>query len=497
MSLVSPASPASAARRCRGRRAAGSRPAAASRRRRPATQRSAGASNVSTRWRRRARTAAAGWAPRPPACASVASASAACCSPGGVGGIGGGGGLRRVRVHTGVGSGRRRVGIQHHALRIGGAADLRRRSGRRRRRRGRRGSASRLRPRWLGATEVISSRIWAADSTPRSAPSRRASSAASIQSSRAVPGRGDLAGDGADAALEVGGGAVGLGGTAGREHDVGLLGGGGEEPVDRDHRASAGDGAGGQVGVREVGERVGAEQDEHVDLAAGRRLQDARWRRGPAGSGTFGQPCRLNHVPPVGQRRAAREQTRGEPHVERAVHVAAAQGAEEPHVRVGGVDRGGGRDDLVGGLGDVGAAEHDRDGAVGEQRRRPPRWRRASTPPTSWLAEPASSARTTSPAAPGRWSSVAVARSETDVRWVASSTTFTPSRVTAWRRRRKSTGSSSFRSGPSSSTVPPGAHTSSMVARGRPSTTSAGRPSPSWASTWSVPSTPLASLAQA
>ena len=37
----------------------------------------------------------------------------------------------------------------------------------------------------------------------------------------------------------------------------------------------------------------------------------------------------------------------------------------------------------------------------------------------------------------------------------------------------------------------------SMVARGRPSTTSAGRPSPSWASTESVPRTPLANLAQA
>ena len=33
--------------------------------------------------------------------------------------------------------------------------------------------------------------------------------------------------------------------------------------------------AGGQVGVGEVGERVGAEQDEHVDLAAGGGLQDA------------------------------------------------------------------------------------------------------------------------------------------------------------------------------------------------------------------------------
>ena len=40
-------------------------------------------------------------------------------------------------------------------------------------------------------------------------------------------------------------------------------------------------------------------------------------------------------------------------------------------------------------------------------------------------------------------------------------------------------------------------HASSMVAWGTPSTSSAGRPSPSWESTLSVPITPLASLAQA
>ncbi len=37
----------------------------------------------------------------------------------------------------------------------------------------------------------------------------------------------------------------------------------------------------------------------------------------------------------------------------------------------------------------------------------------------------------------------------------------------------------------------------SMVARGSPTTTSAGSPSPTWASTESVPTTPLANLAQA
>ena len=40
-------------------------------------------------------------------------------------------------------------------------------------------------------------------------------------------------------------------------------------------------------------------------------------------------------------------------------------------------------------------------------------------------------------------------------------------------------------------------HASSMVARGSPSTTSAGSPSPSWQSTESVPRTPFASLAHA
>ncbi len=49
-------------------------------------------------------------------------------------------------------------------------------------------------------------------------------------------------------------------------------------------------------------------------------------------------------------------------------------------------------------------------------------------------------------------------------------------------------------SAPTHSTVPPGAQSSSMVARGRPSTTSAGRPSPIWASTLSVPMHALGQL---
>ena len=45
--------------------------------------------------------------------------------------------------------------------------------------------------------------------------------------------------------------------------------------------------------------------------------------------------------------------------------------------------------------------------------------------------------------------------------------------------------------------MPPWAHTSSIVAAGSETTVSAGRPSPSWQSTLSVPMTPLASFAHA
>ncbi len=83
------------------------------------------------------------------------------------------------------------------------------------------------------------------------------------------------------------------------------------------------------------------------------------------------------------------------------------------------------------------------------------------------------------------------------VRTDASSTTLTPDRRTASRRRRKRIGSSSLGSGPRSSTVPPAVQASSIVARGSPNTASAGSPSPIWASTLSEPITPLASLTQA
>ena len=49
-------------------------------------------------------------------------------------------------------------------------------------------SRSQVMPAWLGASASISAQICSTDSRPRSVPRRRASSAAIIQSARAVPG---------------------------------------------------------------------------------------------------------------------------------------------------------------------------------------------------------------------------------------------------------------------------------------------------------------------
>ena len=114
----------------------------------------------------------------------------------------------------------------------------------------------------------------------------------------------------------------------------------------------------------------------------------------------------------------------------------------------------------------------------------------------SIAAEPTSAA-TTSAVSPGRgWIDAFVSEVRPDDRG-ETSTSVTRSSTAACRSRRKRTGSSSFTSGPRSSTVPPGAHTSSMVAAGRPRTAWAGRPSPSCASTLSVARTPLKSFDQA
>ncbi len=105
------------------------------------------------------------------------------------------------------------------------------------------------------------------------------------------------------------------------------------------------------------------------------------------------------------------------------------------------------------------------------------------------------SARATTGASPGRMPSDATDNAVNAV-GVGVNSIKVVAPTTASRRRRKSTGSSSRRS-PASVMRTGAAHAASIVARGRPRTKSAGRPSPNWASTESVPRMPLANLAQA
>ena len=139
-----------------------------------------------------------------------------------------------------------------------------------------------------GASCSISSQMSSTDSRPRSAPRRRASSAAIIQSARAVPGGvtfwpSTLTRPSMLVVVPPTSAKPAAGSTTsacGRRL--------GEEGVDGDDRAGAGEARRGQVAVGEVGERVGAEQHQRVDPAVGRGLRGCRWRRGPARPA----PCR-------------------------------------------------------------------------------------------------------------------------------------------------------------------------------------------------------------
>ena len=314
-----------------------------------------------------------------------------------------------------------------------------------------------MRPAWLGASRSISAQICSGDVEPEVGAEQAGQLGGDHPVGAGGARRGDLLGDRADPALEVRGGAGDLGGPGGGQHDVGLRGRAGEEAVDGDHGAGAGERLAGEVGVGEVGERIGAEQHEHVDLAVGGRVEDAggveaRRRRARSPSRRRGTSRR-----PSSRVVAPGQQARGEAHVERAVHVAAAQRGEEPDLGVRGVDGGGRGDDGVGRLADARAAEDDGDRAGGEQARRPPRWRRARCRRPPGRRRRRAAASTTSPAVPGRCGRLTAASSD-DGRCAAARARrrVTPSRMTAWRSRRNRTGSSSLRSGASSSTVPPG-----------------------------------------
>ena len=136
-------------------------------------------------------------------------------------------------------------------------------------------------------------------------PSRRLSSAASIQSSRAVPGGVTLRATVLTRPSTLVVVPSTSAGPAAASTTSACCADGGEEPIDGDHRAGAGEGAGGQVGVGEVGERVGTEQHEHVDLPVGGGLQDPGGVE--ASSGGDRRPAvSAERGGAVGERRAAR-----------------------------------------------------------------------------------------------------------------------------------------------------------------------------------------------
>ena len=97
--------------------------------------------------------------------------------------------------------------------------------------------------------------------------------------------------------------------AGGRQHDVGLRGRRGEERVDGDDEAGAGERPAGQVAVGEVGERVGAEQHQRLDLAVGRGREDAGGVEARLGRARCPTPS-ANQSPAVVERRPARAAAR-------------------------------------------------------------------------------------------------------------------------------------------------------------------------------------------
>ena len=158
---------------------------------------------------------------------------------------------------------------------------------------GRRGWPRRRRAPGRRCASVIASTDSSSSATSRW-PSRSASSAAIIQSGRDVPRGVTFWATAVHPPLEVGRRAVLLAERGRREHHVGQLRGLGEERVDGDDPAGAGQRPAGEVGVGAVGDRVGAEQDEQSirPSAAAVRMPMASSRR-PGASPSCRAPTTL------------------------------------------------------------------------------------------------------------------------------------------------------------------------------------------------------------
>ncbi len=345
----------------------------------------------------------------------------------------------------------------------------------------------------MADTRATSTRMEGSDSRPRSAPSFSANSTAIIQSSMAVPAGGDLLRERADATLEVRGAARLLTERGDGQHHIGLAGRLREERVEGDDRARSGQAAPGEVAIGEVGDGIDAEQDQAADAAGGRGLEDAggietRRRRQQRPDGT-------EVAAGVGQRGATRQHAGRQAHVERAADVAAAHGGQERGRGVRRQQRGSGID-----------GERRRRREVGAVRRWPPafpgrvaRARSRSRRPRCRGRRPDRSRRAPAGATPAhRAGSAATARRTASARCRARTARRCGRPAARRRHGGGGRGPAALPSGPARAARPWWRRRPRRSwPRGSPNTASAGRPSPSCASTWSVPMTPLASLAHA
>ena len=179
--------------------------------------------------------------------------------------------------------------------------------------------------------------------------------------------RRDQLRDRADAPFEVGERAVDLGRTGRRQHHVGVRRRCIDEEVDGDHAVDPFERATGEIGVGEVGQRVGPQEHESRDASVGRRFEDA------AGIETAlrrqARPFVAQIGGGVGQGDASGQHAGRQTHVERAVHVAAPQRRQEAGTghALTQFDRGVGDD--LGRFGERGPADDHRHGGRACERR--------------------------------------------------------------------------------------------------------------------------------
>ena len=316
-----------------------------------------------------------------------------------------------------------------------------------------------------------------------------------------LPGRHDLLGEALTRPFDVGRRSRPLDRGGSGQDDVGEQAGRARDGVDGDEEGDRLERLRGEAAVREVGERVGAEQHERPDLGAAARLQHAGRVHAPLVRAA--SPRRRRTSPPPRRADTRPGRMPGARPMSRApMDVGAAQGGKEARARPGLGEHGCGRRQLRRPTRRARPTEHDDDAAPsGEDSSAPPRAARARSRRPSRHRVRRREVRPTRPRAsdtlsPGGSGARRPRHPRARSARASSSTICRPSLAAAARSRRCRTGRSSRRS-PASTTTALALQASSIVARGSEQTSSAGRPSPSWASRLSVPMTLRASLDQA